>query len=103
MPEDELVDRCREWAEERSLEIVVVFDGTAPGGLVGERELDKRGIVVGTGREESADDWLIRTASRYAGEQRSYWLVTSDRALRNAAGAAAEKTIGGGRFLRELL
>jgi hypothetical protein len=66
---------------------VIVFDGDAPEG------------AVGTGPEESADEWLIRNAARY----RPYWLVTSDRALREAAGSEAERTIGGGRFAQELL
>jgi predicted RNA-binding protein with PIN domain len=81
---------------------MVVFDGAAPGGLVGERELDERCILVGTGRGETADDWLIRTAGRLVADGRDYWLVTSDRELRDAAGGAAVKTIGGGRFAREL-
>jgi len=102
VPEEELLDRCCEWAEERSLELIVVFDGTAPGRVVGERKREERCIVVGTGRRETADDWLIRAANLYAREGRSYWLVTSDSALRSAAGAGAEKTIGGGSFLREL-
>ena len=64
---------------------MLVFDGQAPSG------------GTGTGAE-SADDWLIREAPGYP----SAWLVTSDRALREAAGAGAERLIGGGAFLREL-
>jgi predicted RNA-binding protein with PIN domain len=78
---------------------VIVFDGEAPGGLVGEHELDERSVLVGTGTKETADDWLIREAPRFE----RYWLVTSDRALREAAGTGAERTIGGGSFARELL
>jgi YacP-like NYN domain len=82
--------------------VTIVFDGTAPRGVVGERRLDERSVLVGTGPEESADDWLIRTAEQHAHRGRRYWLVTSDRALRAAAGRGAEKTIGGGSFAREL-
>lgn len=78
--------------------MVVVFDGTAPGGLVGERDLDDHCVVVGTGKQESADDWLIRRSAEF----KPYWLVTSDRALRDVAGREAERTIGGGGFAREL-
>lgn len=78
--------------------MVVVFDGTAPGGRVGEHDLDDQCVVVGTGKQESADDWLIRRA----GEFTPYWLVTSDRALRDVAGREAERTIGGGSFARQL-
>jgi hypothetical protein len=78
--------------------MVVVFDGTAPGGLVGERELEDRCLLVGAGRGESADDWLIRRAAEF----KPYWLVTSDRELREVAGREAERTVGGGSFAGEL-
>lgn len=66
----------------------MVFDGRAP------VEADD---VVGTGRE-IADDWIAREAPSYA----PYWLVTSDRELRERAGGNAERVIGGGSFAREL-
>ncbi len=98
IPEQELVALCAAWAREKGRRAVVVFDGTAPGGLVGEQELASHCLVVGTG-EKSADEWLTGAA---AVEEGPYWLVTSDRALRAAAGARAERTIGGGSFAREL-
>jgi predicted RNA-binding protein with PIN domain len=98
IPGEELVDRCCAWAAENGRRAMVVFDGRAPGGFVGERELGTHCVVVGTG-EESADDWIVR-ASR---EHRRYWLVTSDRALRDAAGGRAEKVVGGGAFAAQLL
>jgi len=98
IPEDELVERCRAWGAEHGRKMVVVFDGTAPGGLVGEHELDDGSVLVGTGKRESADDWLIRRASEF----KPYWLVTSDRELRDRAGNSAERTIGGGSFAGEL-
>jgi len=97
LPEQELVERVRDWAERNGHEVVLVFDGKAPGGIVGPQPLDGRTILVGSGAE-SADDWLIREAPGYPGA----WLVTSDRALREAAGAGAARLIGGGTFLREL-
>jgi hypothetical protein len=97
LPEDELVRRCREWAARHGHELVIVFDGQAPGGIVGARPLDERTTLVGSG-PESADDWLIREVPRHPGA----WLVTSDRALREAAGAQAGRLVGGGGFLREL-
>jgi rRNA-processing protein FCF1 len=97
VPEDELVRRCREWAERHDHEIVVVFDGTAPGGVVGAEHLDERCTLVGSGGE-SADDWLAREAPRYP----AAWLITADRELRARAGQAAGRIIGGGSFLREL-
>ena len=95
VPEQELVDRSRAWAERHEHRVVLVFDGEAPGGVVGAEQLDERTTLVGSGAE-SADDWLIRETPRYPGA----WLVTSDRALRDAAGA--ERVTGGGSFLREL-
>ena len=98
IPEDELVQRCRAWATARDCRAVLAFDGTAPGGVVGERRVDDRCTLVGTG-DESADDWLVRAAKSI---ESPYWLVTSDRALRAVAGANAERVIGGGSFAREL-
>jgi predicted RNA-binding protein with PIN domain len=97
LSDEELVERVRAWAERNGKRIVLVFDGKAPGGIVGASELDERTTLVGSSGE-SADDWLIREAPQYPGA----WLVTSDRALRAAAGAEAERVIGGGGFLREL-
>ena len=66
-----------------------MFDGRAP--VVADD-------VVGTGAE-SADDWLAREAARFA----PYWLVTSDRELRDRAGGGAERILGGGSFAAELV
>ena len=41
VPEEELVDRCCAWAGDRGDRALVVFDGKAPGGLVGERDVDE--------------------------------------------------------------
>jgi hypothetical protein len=48
--------------------------------------------------EETADDAIARAAE---GLDR-YWLVTSDRGLRDRAGGRAERVLGGGAFLRRL-
>jgi hypothetical protein len=84
----ELVERAREWARGTGNRVLVVFDGTAP-----ERADD----VVGAGG--SADDWLAAHSAEHA----PYWLVTSDRELRRRAGGGAERILGGGAFLAELL
>ena len=97
VPDDELVERASAWGERHDAELVLVFDGKALGGVVGSERLDERTTVVGTGGE-SADDWLIREAPAYPGA----WLVTSDRALREAAGKSAARIVGGGSFLRAL-
>jgi hypothetical protein len=89
IPEDELVELTRRWADDHGLNAVLVFDGAAPPG------------GIGTGGE-SADDWLTREAGRLAEAGEPYWLVTSDRELRDRAGGAAEKVIGGGSFVREI-
>jgi hypothetical protein len=92
IPEHELVDAVRAWARDTGVRAVVVFDGRAP-----ELEPDEHVTVVGTGRE-SADDWLARAADRDA----PYWLVTSDRELRERAGGRAQRIVGGGSFARAL-
>jgi predicted RNA-binding protein with PIN domain len=94
---EKLVERCRSWAAETGSRAVIVFDGGRPE----ERDVDDRCTVAHTGAE-TADDWLERRAAELAAEAHPYWLVTSDRALREAAGRQAERTIGGGSFLREL-
>jgi predicted RNA-binding protein with PIN domain len=75
------------------LQVVVVVDGRDPGAS----DID----VVYTG-DETADDWIARHAAEFAASSRAYWLVTSDRELRARAADDAERTIGGGSFLREL-
>ena len=82
LSKEDLVELVRRWAEAEGLDALVVFDGSAPEG------------AVGSGRE-TADDWLAREAPSYA----PYWLVTSDRELRERAGEAAERVLGGGAFL----
>jgi hypothetical protein len=95
IPEDELVELVRAWARDEDVHAYVIFDGRAPGDLVGEQELDEHAVLVGTG-EESADDWIARKAP----ELEPVWLITSDRGLR--ARVDAERTTGGGSFAREL-
>jgi predicted RNA-binding protein with PIN domain len=101
LPERELVERCRAWAEREQVRVVVAFDGRAPGDLIGERIEDELLTVVGTG-SESADDWLTRRAAKLAAAGEEHWLVTSDRELRLRAGKRIARSIGGGGFLREL-
>jgi hypothetical protein len=88
IPELELVELVRDWAERNGVQPLLVFDGRAP------VDADD---VVGT-RGESADDWIAREAPALA----PFWLVTSDRELRARAGGEAERVIGGGRFAEEL-
>ena len=96
IPEAELVERCRGWAEAEDVRAVVVFDGRAP-----RLDLGRDCRVVGTGAE-TADDWLIRETARLRERAEPFWLVTSDRALRSAAAPGAERVIGGGAFARLL-
>jgi hypothetical protein len=86
VPEAELVERVQKWADREGVEPVIVFDGRAPAGAIGTKS-------------ESADDWIAREAGSLEGP---YWLVTSDRGLRERAGSRAERMFGGGAFLREV-
>jgi len=36
LPEEELLERCRAWAEREGVCVVAAFDGHAPGDLIGE-------------------------------------------------------------------
>lgn len=75
----EVLERSHAWAEARDVEAEVVFDG-----------------------RESADDRIARRAGELAAAGRRFWLVTSDRELRERAGRRAERVIGGGAFARQL-
>jgi len=92
VPAGRLVELCATWARERGMHAVVVFDGRAP------EVLGESCEVVGTSGE-SADDWIVRAARATT----DFWLVTSDRGLRNRVGARAARTIGGGEFVRALV
>jgi predicted RNA-binding protein with PIN domain len=87
-----LVELLAEWAEREGVEAVAVFDGPAPARVEGVE-------VVGTG-QESADDWITRRAAELS---EPYVLVTSDRELRERAGARAERVVGGGAFAETLV
>lgn len=82
---EELVRRCREWAEREGTSLLVVFDG-AP--------TEDADDLVGSGAR-SADDVIADLDGPFT-------LVTSDRALRERVGDRTERIIGGGSFLREL-
>jgi hypothetical protein len=75
VPRDELVRLVDEWAAREGVEARVIFESS-----------------------ETADDTIAREAAR---EER-YWLVTSDRGLRERAAPRAERVLGGGSFLRAL-
>lgn len=79
IPADELVALCSEWAEREGVEVDVVFEGA-----------------------ESADDVIARRAEEIARAGQPYWLVTSDRGLRERAADAAARVVGGGSFARTL-
>ena len=87
---EELVRLAERWSVANGLPVRVVFDGRAPAG------------AFGSGAED-ADDLIAREAAELAAREEPYWLVTSDRGLRARAGPAAEKVLGGGAFVRELL
>jgi hypothetical protein len=72
---EELVRLVDEWAAGEGVDARVVFESS-----------------------ETADD----TIAREAANQERYWLVTSDRGLRERAAPRAERVIGGGSFLRRL-
>ena len=96
--EDRFLELTRAWGEHEGVRLVVVFDGRAPGDLVGVHELDERTTVVGTGGE-IADDWIAEHAPAL-GER--VWLVSSDRGLRVRVEGVVERVLGGGSFAGEL-
>jgi predicted RNA-binding protein with PIN domain len=95
--DDRFVTLARLWAERERVELVVVFDGRAPGGVVGTAALDERTTLVGAG-DEIADDWIAREAARLAGSGRRVRLVSSDRELRDRVSSCVDQIVGGGAF-----
>ena len=77
IPRDDLAELVDAWAEREGVNARVVFEGP----------------------NEVADDRIAREAAELDGP---YWLVTSDRGLRERAAGRAERVIGGGSFAREL-
>jgi len=94
--EEETARLACSWAAARGCRALLIYDGSAPAldGCQGT-------IVIGSGAA-SADHLIVGEAGRLAASGYPYWLVTSDRAVRAAAGPAAARTIGGGAFAREL-
>jgi hypothetical protein len=87
---EELVRLVERWSEREGLPAHVVFDGRPPAGALGTEG-------------ESADDLIAREAAELAARGEPFWLVTSDRGLRARAEEKAERVLGGGAFVRELL
>ena len=93
---EELVELVRAWAEATGSPALVVFDGQSPSTDTGLL------VKVVSASGESADDRIARDAKNLAATGRAYRLVTSDRGLRERAGAAADDMVGGGTFVRTL-
>jgi hypothetical protein len=87
MSPDELIRRAREWAAREGHELLIVFDGTPP-----EQAPD----VIGS---RNADDAIVELE---AGLDGTWWLVTSDRGLRERLGDAPARVVGGGSFIRSI-
>jgi hypothetical protein len=84
---EELVRRAREWAAGEGHELLVVFDGPPPEDapdLMGSRD---------------ADDAIVELADVI---DQPWWLVTSDRELRERVGEGPERIMGGGSFARAI-
>jgi hypothetical protein len=86
LSKEELVTRARAWARAEGAPILVVFDGPPPE--------DAPDLIGSNGR--TADDVIAELEG-------PFWLVSSDRGLRERVRDSADKVIGGGSFLRNEL
>jgi hypothetical protein len=84
---EELVARGRDWAAREGHDLLIVFDGESP-----ELAAD----LVGA---PNADDAIVELTESL---ETPWWLVTSDRGLRERVGDAPERVIGGGAFVRTI-
>jgi hypothetical protein len=84
---EELVRRAREWAARQGHDLLVVFDGNTP---------EEAPDLVGS---RNADDKIVELARDL---DRPWWLVTSDRVLRERVGDGPERILGGGSYLRTI-
>jgi hypothetical protein len=87
LPREELVRRARDWAAHEGHDLLIVFDGSPP---------EAADDLVGSGNADDAIVELARTLDE------PWWLVTSDRALRERVGGAADRVVGGGSFARTI-
>lgn len=95
-----LVDASVGWAARADVDVLVTFDGAGPFGA-GELRCSPSAVVVGTGSRD-ADSVLEDHASATCRSGGRWWLVTSDRALREVAGAGADRVLGARAWLREI-
>jgi hypothetical protein len=84
---EELVRRAREWAAGDGHALLVVFDGAAP---------EDAPDLVGS---DNADNAIVELAEVI---DQPWWLVTSDRELRERVGEGPDRIIGGGSFARTI-
>ncbi len=85
LSKEQLVERCRAWAQAEGARLLVVFDGEPP---------EDAPDLLGSG-SGSADDAI-------AALDGPFWLVSSDRGLRERVADRAERLLGGGSFLSQL-
>jgi hypothetical protein len=85
LSKQELVEQARVWAGREGVPLLVVFDGPPP------EEADD---LLGSGGR-TADDVIAELDG-------PFWLVSSDRGLRERVRDRAERIIGGGSFLKRL-
>jgi hypothetical protein len=86
LSKEELVARARAWAKKEGVPILIVFDGAPP---------EDAPDLLGSGGR-TADDVIAELEG-------PFWLVSSDRGLRERVRHRAAKIIGGGSFLRNEL
>ncbi len=100
--EEQLLERLAVYQRRRHMQITVVFDAGAHGGLPGRPEPSRAGIGVLYARPgQRADDVICRLVRR-ASDRRGILVVTSDRAVQDEVRHLGATVIAAQEFARQL-
>jgi predicted RNA-binding protein with PIN domain len=96
-----LVSKLQRFQRQKKTRILVVFDGTPDLNLIGKNYQRKNFSVIFPSFEQNADDTIKDIISKQT-DLRRFFVVSSDREIRNFAKAKGAKSLSCKEFEREL-